>query len=865
MRKSASILFRIHVLLAFLLGCAFPALAMAQAPAGHDAFAKLPLHFIQNQGQLDARVAYYIQGRATSVYFTSEGVTIALTGRAATAAFDSEVARQRWAVKLDFVGANLKARPEGEDPTAAVVSYFKGPREQWKTGLKTYAGLVYRDLWPGIDLVFNGTVDRLKYTFLIHPGADPDSIKLAYRGATAVTLTSGGELEVSTPVGGFRDESPYAYQEVGGERVEVAAAYAMESQASGAVQEYGFSLGAYDPEKPLVLDPAMLVYAGYIGGAGSDQGAGIAVDGAGNAYVTGTTDSSEATFPVTVGPDLTFNGSFDAFVAKVNAAGTNLIYAGYIGGAGSDQGVAIAVDSAGNAYVTGATDSSEATFPVMVGPDLTFNGAVDAFVAKVNAAGTGLVYAGYIGGAGNDQGIGIAVDGAGNAYVSGATDSSEASFPVTVGPDLTFNGGSFDAFVAKVNATGTALAYAGYIGGAGFDQGVGIAVDNAGNAYVSGLTDSSESSFPVAVGPDLTFNGSFDAFVAKVNATGTALAYAGYIGGTGTDQGLGIAVDSAGNAYVTGLTDSSEATFPVMVGPDLTFNGSFDAFVAKVNATGTGLVYAGYIGGAGFDQGVGMAVDSGGKAYVSGATDSSEATFPVTAGPDLTFNGSFDAFVAKVNAAGTGLVYAGYIGGAGNDQGAGIAVDSAGNAYVTGLTDSSEATFPVTVGPDLTFNGAIDAFVAKVAAMQDEVSTPGKVTGGGSIAPDGTILTLATLLIQSGTNPGGQATFGFVVEFTSGAAAPAGNLTYNDHEAQVRIKAIAYQLLVISAVSPVCPTGKHARFTGTAEVNGVQQNFEVDVDDCGEPGNADTFSIRTATYFASGILLSGNIQIHPAQ
>jgi hypothetical protein len=854
------------VLVTFLLGFAFPGMATAQARAGEEAFGKLPLYFVQNQGQLDARVAYYVQGRDTTVYFTSEGVTIALTGPAATAASDGEGARQRWAVKLDFVGANLEARPRGQDPTSAVISYFKGPSQQWKTGLRTYAGLVYRDLWPGIDLVFNGTVNRLKYTFLIHPGADPDRIKLAYRGATAVRLTSGGELEVSTPVGGFRDERPYAYQDVGGQRVEVAAAYAMDPEASDGVQDYGFRLGAYDREKPLVLDPAMLVYAGYIGGAGNDQGVGIAVDSAGNAYVTGTTDSSEATFPVTVGPDLTFNGSFDAFVAKVNPAGTALVYAGYIGGAGNDQGVGIAVDSAGNAYVTGATDSPETTFPVTVGPDLTFNGSFDAFVAKVNPAGTALVYAGYIGGAGNDQGVGVAVDSAGNAYVTGATDSPEATFPVTVGPDLTFNGGSFDGFVAKVNATGTALAYAGYIGGAGFDQGVGIGVDSAGNAYVSGLTDSSETTFPVAVGPDLTFNGSFDAFVAKVNATGTALAYAGYIGGAGFDQGVGIAVDSAGNAYVTGTTDSSEATFPVAVGPDLAFNGSFDAFVAKVNPAGTALVYAGYIGGAGSDQGVGIAVDSAGNAYVTGATDSPEATFPVTVGPDLTFNGSVDAFVAKVNPGGTALVYAGYIGGTGNDLGVGIAVDSAGNAYVTGLTDSSEATFPVTAGPDLTFNGSFDAFVAKVAGMPVEVSTPSKVTGGGAIDSSGNILTLATLLIQSGTNPGGKATLGFVVEFTSGGAAPTGNLTYNDHEAQVRIKAIAYQLLVISDVSPVCPTvGKHAKFTGTADVNGVQETFEVEVDDCGEPGDADTFSIKTATYSASGILLSGNIQIHSAQ
>jgi hypothetical protein len=219
---------------------------------------------------------------------------------------------------------------------------------------------------------------------------------------------------------------------------------------------------------------------------------------------------------------------------------------------------------------------------VTVGPDLTFNGLVDAFVAKVTADGMGLDYAGYLGGSNFDEGFGIAVDSAGNAYVTGFTYSSEASFPVTVGPDLTFNGGGEDAFVAKVTADGTGLEYAGYLGGSGSDDGRGIAVDSAGNAYVTGFTSSSEDSFPVAVGPDLTFNGVDDAFVVKVTADGTGPDYAGYLGGSGGEQGQGIAVDSAGNAYVAGFTNSTAATFPVTVGPDVTDNGFGDAFVAKI-------------------------------------------------------------------------------------------------------------------------------------------------------------------------------------------------------------------------------------------------------------------------------------------
>jgi hypothetical protein len=426
---------------------------------------------------------------------------------------------------------------------------------------------------------------------------------------------------------------------------------------------------------------------------------------------------------VIVGPDLTSNGDSDAFVAKVNAAGTALVYCGYIGGSGSDAAYGISVDGSGNAYVTGNTSSSEATFPVAVGPDLTQNGDNDAFVAKVNAAGTALVYCGYIGGSSADYGSGIAVDGSGNSYVTGYTDSTEASFPGKVGPDLTFNGGTHDVFVAKVSTTGGSLVYCGYIGGSSDDHGFGIAVDGSGNAYVTGATASTQATFPATVGPDLTSNGDSDAFVAKVNAAGTALVYCGYIGGSSADYGYGIAVDGSGNAYVIGLTLSDQATFPVKVGPDLTFNGgTYDAFVAKVSTTGGSLVYCGYIGGSDAESGRGIAVDASGNAHVTGVTFSTQATFPVIVGPDLTFNGgTYDAFVAKVNAAGTALVYCGYIGGSSDDYGYGIALDRSGNTYVTGYTSSTEATFPVAVGPDVTQNGSFDSFVAKLYYFEQPV------------------------------------------------------------------------------------------------------------------------------------------------
>jgi hypothetical protein len=779
-----------------------PGVAAAQKLPGIKAdadFGKMPLYFIPNQGQVDKPVAYYVQGKDKKIYFTPAGITFALTSSAPIKESGSKLNRlgsvremrdagitarqptlevgetgpdaalkpnaERWIVKLDFVGANPAVRPVGREETGALVSYFRGRPKDWKSGLPTYSKIVYSNLWPGIDLVYYGTVNKLKYEFIVHPGADPSKIRLAYRGAQSVFIDETGRLRVTTPLGGFEDDVPVAYQERDGQKTSVKLAYEMENQSSKGVDtdplansatlhdemkaafssradkkqtagptsrydapgdsaarpcEYGFQVGDYDSTLPLVLDPAILVYCGYVGGTSYDTGEGIAVDALGNVYVTGSTNSNETTFPVTGGPDLSHNGSSDIFVAKVNAAGTALVYCGYIGGSSSESGMGIAVDSAGNAYLTGFTGSSEATFPVTVGPDLTHYSGNDCFVAKVNAAGTALVYCGYIGGWMEDFGYGIAVDGSGNAYVAGQTESNETTlpFPVTVGPDLTFNGafGDADGFVAKVNAAGTALLYCGYIGGSSRESCSEIAVDGSGNAYITGWTYSTEATFPVTVGPDLSYNGSNsfqEAFVAKVNAAGTALDYCGYIGSGG--PGSGIAVDASGSAYVTGTTYANQTTFPVSVGPDLTYNGGNDAFIAKLNASGTAFVYCGYIGGSSDDYGLGIAVDAAGNAYVAGETLSTEATFPVKAGPDLTYNGGDDAFIAKVNSAGTALTYCGYIGGSGEDKCRSVAVDGAGNALVTGYTGSSQATFPVTIGPELVFDAGIyDAFVAKI-------------------------------------------------------------------------------------------------------------------------------------------------------
>jgi len=583
---------------------------------------------------------------------------------------------------------------------------------------------------------------------------------MALSGAVETRLTEKGDLEIRTPLDVLVDEKPSVYQEIAGECISVAAAYRLERSGDGGDARLGFVLGEYDRDEILVIDPVFLVYCGYIGGADRDYGSDIAVDAQGNAYIVGTTWSSETEgFPVLAGPDPTYNGGdSDAYAAKVAASGEGLIYCGYIGGSEEDGARGIVVDKEGNAYVTGGTWSSEASFPVYVGPDLTFNGggtySGDAFVAKISASGDTLEYCGYIGGSSDDSAAGIAVDGEGCAYVAGNSKSSEAlGFPVMVGPDLTFNGG-VDPFVAKVEASGASLLYCGYIGGWYGEVVNGIAVDKSKRAYIAGYTYTTEyEGFPVKVGPDLTFNGDpwyyDDGFVARIAASGESLDYCGYVGGNADDQGLDIAADDEGHAYFAGHTFTK--TFPKFSIPgeeSSSAQGSdapyyCSAFAGKVAASGESLLWCGLLGAdEGMDYAEGIALDAQGNVYLTGQTRSSERIgFPVLEGPDLTHNGldfyDYDAFVAKIEPSGTYLVYCGYIGGTKEDDGRAITVDNYGSAYVIGSTESSEEdAFPLLKGPDYTYNGSGlyggDAFVAKVAMS---LSSNGfqLPTGGGTI------------------------------------------------------------------------------------------------------------------------------------
>jgi uncharacterized repeat protein (TIGR01451 family) len=716
------------------------------APAGitmppdvRAALDRTPLAFVPNRGQFDARVAFASANRNTALFFTSSGVTWALAGAAPTAQAGGP---QRHVITQRFVGANPQVVPTGADAMPTTVNFFTGAPGAWQANLPTFTRVVYADLWPGIDMVYQGTEHGLKYTLIVRPGADLSQIALAYEGASALHVAADGQLAVSTPAGVLHDERPVAFQEVNGQHVGVAVEYALASDGA----TYGFHADNYDRSRPLLIDPAVPLYSGFIGGAGDDAATAVALDSAGNAYIAGYTYSLESSFPVTSGADMVFNGSVDAFVAKISPDGSRLLYVTYLGGAGFDMANGIAVDGLGNAYVAGQTQSDQTTFPVTVGPRLQFGGGVDGFVAKISPDGAQLQYAGYIGGAGFDSASGIAVDASGSAYVVGQTQSSETSFPVTVGPDMSFNGG-VDGFVAKISPDGAQLQYAGYIGGAGSDAAAAVTVDSNGVAYITGSTNSSSSSFPAKNGFDTSYNGGVDAFMAIVSADGAQVLSASYLGGSGYDAGAAIARGPTGTIVIAGQTESDASSFPVKNGPGMKRGGGIDAWVATISADGSALLSAGYIGGDGNDAASGLAVDRIGVIYLTGSTTSTAATFPVRRGPGLLPGGKVDAWLAKVSADGRQLLYAGFMGGSGDDQSAGMAVDSVGNVLLAGFTNSGADSFPLTVGPGQTQSGGYDAFVTRIATNPDLVLTqtaPQIVRPGGLITYTLTITNAAT-------------------------------------------------------------------------------------------------------------------------
>jgi hypothetical protein len=681
-----------------------------------QSYGKLPLSFEANHGQADARVKFLSRGAGYTLFLTGDEAVFSLRGNesdfhASRAGGQLQpipaTSTPNTALRMRLVKANRAAQVTGADELPGKSNYFIGnDPKKWHSNVLTFAKVKYHGIYSGIDLAYYGNQRQLEYDFVVAPGANPRRIEFDVRGAKSISQDKDGDLVLQMGEGEVRWHKPVVYQEKDGARQEIAAHYLIKGK-----RRVGFKVGDYDSRRTLFIDP--LVYSTFLGGSAPDWGYAIAVDSSGDAYVTGYTGS--ANFPTLNPVQANFaGGNLDAFVTKFNPSGSALVYSTYLGGSGQDVGFGIAVDSVGNAYITGTTYSTD--FPTMnpLQPNCGDGGgtceAGDAFVAELNPAGSALVYSTYLGGYYNDQAYGIAVDGSGNAYVTGDTTSSD--FP-TMNPLQPTFGGGIDAFVSKLNPTGSALVYSTYLGGSAGDFGQAIAVDSSGNAYVAGYTSS--TNFPTMNPLQPTYGGgNTDAFVAQLNSTGSVLVYSTYLGGSADDFTGGIAVDGSGNAYVAGWTSSTN--FPTMNPLQPANAGRSDAFVAQLNPTGSALLYSTYLGGSGDDEAEHIAVDSSGNPYVTGATNSTN--FPTMNPLQPAFGGGGDAFVTKLNAPGSALVYSTYLGGGGLDTGYGLAVDSAGNAYVTGVTSSSN--FP-TMNPlqpacgDGNTCNAGDAFVTKIA------------------------------------------------------------------------------------------------------------------------------------------------------
>jgi uncharacterized protein (TIGR03437 family) len=739
-------------------------------PAGgpfHSSPVRMPienLRFEPNTGQMDSQFQYFARSSTFLLGLSESG---------------SELFAGSTHLRAHLIGARPGVAPEPLDTLPSVTNYLVGARENWRMGVQNFGRVRYRNIYHGIDLVFYGNGSTLEYDFLVSPGADPKVINFDLTGISSsrresrARIDSNGALVIPTASGDIRWRAPQIYQNSGDQARKIEGGFI---ERGGHI---GFRIGAYDPSIPLVIDP-VLTLSTYFGGAGGDGLRGIAVDKAGNTYIAGsamsqglgTSGAAQSSFGGSAGLLVPIG---DAFVAKLNPAGA-LVYFTYIGGSAEDAAGAIAVDSTGAAYIAGFTDSRD--FPVSktaaqtqfggTGGNAAFN-LGDAFVAKLSPAGDQLVYSTLLGGSLDDYADAIAIDASGNAYVTGGTQST--NFPVTAGAVQKTYGGrggqpgfprlggqpiftSGDAFVAAVSPNGSKFNFVTYLGGSYDDTPFAIALDSSLNIVVAGQTISTD--FPTTpgayqtayAGADLNNNVFFnlgDGFVSKIKHDGSALIFSSYFGGRGDDGISSMVLDSTGAIYVAGATDTqnlpttSSAFQKRYAGPfslPYVFDQLIgDAFVAKLDPTGSNLLFLTYLGGSSDDAAFAMALDPSGNIAVAGITQSTDfpisadASQKVMAGAVLNTDdpnagttsepqgGGGDAFLAVLDPGGTRLMYGTYLGGLGNDAALGIAIDPSGNFYLAGITQSQD--FP-NVGKTLQAaygGGESDIFLARYSAL----------------------------------------------------------------------------------------------------------------------------------------------------
>jgi hypothetical protein len=802
-------------------------------PGLAEKFGKLPLSFEANQGQADKSIRFLSRGNGYGLFLNageavmtlhkadasgaahSTGMTryghtpviaaLPQAGHASTGVSGDETAAAAPTptdvIRMRLAGANTAAQSFGVDPLPGTANYMLGnDPAKWHTRVPTFAKVQFNQVYPGVDLVYYGNQRKLEYDFVVSPGASPQPIRLHFDGASSLRLNHTGDLVISASNGEIAFDKPVVYQMVNGERKAVAGSFKLMADNTA-----GFTLGSYDHSKPLVIDPS-LVFSTYLGGDDADIAVAMAVDTSGNTYLTGLTYSTD--FPLTPGAFESVNKAENdnsqstAFVVKLNASGTALLYSTYLGGSGGaqnsqnqgDYGHSIAINSSGDAYIAGYTESAD--FPVTTGAYQTTNhaapnGEPTGFVSELNDNGTGLIYSTYLGGSNYDIALGIVLDSSDNAYVSGLAFSTD--FPTTTGAYQRTNNsadnGGWNAYVTKLNSKGSALVYSTYVGGSG-ETGttvynlynmIKVAVDSSGYAYLTGYAASTD--YPTTSGAFQRTNtgaeaGGVNAVVTKLNTTGSGLVYSTFIGGSSSpgDFAEAITVDSSGDAYIAGYTSSTN--FPLK-DPFQSTNkgassGDVTAFVAKLNSTGSALDYSTYLGGSKGDAAYAITIDSYGDAYVSGTTDSSD--FPVTTGAYQTkLAGTGNVFMTELKSAGNAVDYSTYLGGKGTDVGYAIAL-SGDHVYLTG--DTSSSNFPVTK----------DAYETTYIASTATIFVS-ELNLGAAVS---TIPTTTTL--QSSVNPQKEfqpVTFTADVTPNSGTGVPTGSVVFSIDETTVATETLS--------------------------------------------------------------------------
>ena len=751
----------------------------------------LPIRFEPNVGQAAPVLKYIGHASGMRIGLLESDVVIDLASAQPTGAAQ---------VRLELVDANENPVLRAEQPQVGVSNFLVGnDPSRWKTGVRNYGAVRYQEVYPGVDLVVYGNGQHLEYDFVLAPHTDVGQIQLAFEGADRISVNESGDLLIDIQGHILQQFKPVIYQTLsGGERQIVEGRYTVDRER----RSVAFEVETYDHDRSLVIDPAVS-HSTFIGGTDADVIRGIAVDAAGNIYVAGQTNSADYPTRNPVQPEFAF-GFSDATVAKLDPTGSSLIYATYLGGSGLDGAEGIAVNSAGEAYVAGATQSFD--FPTVnaLQPDFRglFNGEGNAFIAKLDATGSSLLYSTYLGGSGSeahyggDIAYGIAVDAAGVAYVAG--QASSLDFP-TASPLQDTNTGAPGAFVAALSSDGSSLVYSTYLTGIGYATAFAVAADMEGHAFVTGYVGgATDPMFPIVnayqpVAPD-----GDNAFLSKFAPDGSELIYSTYLGGYGSEVGFGIALDNVGSAYITGVTTASD--FPIINAVQdehggLRFAGDedgADSFVSKFSPDGRSLLYSTYLGGDRLDVSRAIAVDTAGSAYVVGDTRS--ADFPLfdalqceivqrgTAGDD-----DRDGFVTKLSPSGNRLEYSTFLGGEKLDQAKAAAIGARGQLHVAGWTASS--LFP-TVIPIQNINRAVyeTAFIATLENSDRSTQPPLYPTGVAALAGDEQITLTwevcvpeTSYTIYVGTESGGQGALPVQSGITGNSATLSGlanNTTY---------------------------------------------------------------------------------------